>query len=45
MKIEKKKISGIKSISLAAKSAIAATLGMAGALTLNACDEDRKSVV
>ena len=39
MKIEKKKITGIKSISLAAKSALAATLGMFGALTLNACDD------
>ena len=39
MKIEKKKITGIKSISLAAKSTLAATLGMLGALTLNACDD------
>ena len=39
MKIEKKKITGIMSISLAAKSTLAATLGMLGALTLNACDD------
>lgn len=39
MKIEKKKISGGKPLSAAAKSAIAATLGMAAAFTLNACDD------
>ena len=39
MKIEKRKISGGKPLSAAAKSAIAATLGMAAAFTLNACDD------
>ena len=39
MKIEKKKIIGNKQLSAAAKSAIAATLGMAAAFTLNACDD------
>ena len=39
MKIEKKKITGNKQLSAAAKSAIAATLGMAAAFTLNACDD------
>ena len=39
MKIEKKKITGNKSLSTATKSAIAATLGMAAAFTLNACDD------
>ena len=39
MKIEKKKITGDKQLSAAAKSAIAATLGMAAAFTLNACDD------
>ena len=39
MKIEKRKISGGKPLSATAKSAIAATLGMAAAFTLNACDD------
>ena len=39
MKIEKRKIFGGKPLSAAAKSAIAATLGMAAAFTLNACDD------
>lgn len=39
MKIEKKKITGNKQLSAAAKSAIAATLGIAAAITLNACDD------
>ena len=39
MNIEKKKIIGNKQLSAAAKSAIAATLGMAAAFTLNACDD------
>ena len=39
MKIEKKKITGDKQLSVAAKSAIAAALGMAAAFTLNACDD------
>ena len=39
MKIEKKKITGTKPFSVAVKSALAATLGMFGALTLNACDD------
>lgn len=37
MKIEKKKVLGGQPLSKAAKSAIAATLGMAAAFTLNAC--------
>ena len=39
MKIEKKKISGSRPLSAAAKSAIATALGMAAAFTLNACDD------
>jgi len=39
MKIEKKKITGDKQLSAAAKSAIAVALGMAAAFTLNACDD------
>ena len=39
MKIEKKKVLGGQPLSKAAKSAIAATLGMAAAFTLNACDD------
>ena len=39
MKIEKKKITGNKQLSAAAKSAIATALGMAAAFTLNACDD------
>ena len=39
MKIEKKKIIGNKQLSAAAKSAIAATLGMAAVFALNACDD------
>ena len=39
MKIEKKKITETKSFSVAAKSALAATLGMTAAFTLNACDD------
>lgn len=39
MKIEKKKVSQSKPLSTATKSAIAATLGMAAAFTLNACDD------
>lgn len=39
MKIEKKKVSQNKILSTAAKSAIAATFGMAAAFTLNACDD------
>ena len=39
MKIEKRKISGGKPLSATGKSAIAATLGMAAAFTLNACDD------
>lgn len=39
MKIEKRKITGNKQLSAAAKSAIAATLGIAAAFTLNACDD------
>ena len=37
MKIEKRKVSQSKPLSTATKSAIAATLGMAAAFTLNAC--------
>ena len=39
MKIEKKKITGTKQFSIAAKSALAASLGMMAAFTLNACDD------
>jgi len=39
MKIEKKKISGGKPLSIATKSTLAAVLGMAAAFTLNACDD------
>ena len=39
MKIEKKKVSQNKILSTAAKSAFAATFGMAAAFTLNACDD------
>ena len=39
MKIEKKKITGDKQLSAAAKSAIAVALGMAATFTLNACDD------
>lgn len=39
MKIEKRKVSQSKPLSTATKSAIAATLGMAAAFTLNACDD------
>ena len=39
MKIEKKKVTEAKSFSVAAKSALAATLGMTAAFTLNACDD------
>ncbi|MBO4712553.1 MAG: hypothetical protein J5615_01500 [Fibrobacter sp.] len=39
MKIEKKKVTETKSFSVAAKSALAATLGMTAAFTLNACDD------
>jgi len=39
MKIEKKKVAGNKPLSTAAKSAIAATLGITAAFTLNACDD------
>ena len=39
MKIEKKKVTETKSFSVAAKGALAATLGMTAAFTLNACDD------
>lgn len=39
MKIEKKKITGTKQFSIAAKSALAASLGMMAAFALNACDD------
>ena len=39
MNIEKRKVSQSKPLSTATKSAIAATLGMAAAFTLNACDD------
>ena len=39
MNIEKKKVTETKSFSVAAKSALAATLGMTAAFTLNACDD------
>lgn len=39
MKIEKKKVTEAKSFSVAAKGALAATLGMTAAFTLNACDD------
>lgn len=39
MNIEKKKITGTKQFSIAAKSALAASLGMMAAFTLNACDD------
>ena len=39
MKIEKRKITSGKPLSIANKSAIAAALGMAAAFTLNACDD------
>ena len=39
MKIEKKKITERRPLSIVTKTAIAATLGMAAAFTLNACDD------
>ncbi|MBO4436400.1 MAG: hypothetical protein J5791_05900 [Fibrobacter sp.] len=39
MNIEKRKVSQSKPLSTAAKSAIAATLGLAASFTLNACDD------
>ncbi|MBR4785477.1 MAG: hypothetical protein IK012_09545 [Fibrobacter sp.] len=39
MKIEKRKITGEQKFSVATKSAIAATLGMAALFSLNACDD------
>lgn len=39
MKIEKKKVVGNKPLSIAVKRSIAATLGMAAAFTLSACDD------
>ena len=39
MKIEKRKISGEKKLSVATKSSIAAALGMAAAFALSACDD------
>ncbi len=40
MKIEKRKVSQNKVLSLAAKSAIAAALGMSASLALSACDDN-----